>query len=187
MSKNVKVLFDAEMIAQRNKSLAAEIAATPFNNLLVVAVLRGSFVFAADLIRALHHAGLAPQIEFIQLASYRKATVSAGQVDIVRDIDSDVDGRDVMLIDDILESGRTLAFAKDLLMARGATSVRTCVLLDKKDKRAVNFEADFIGFDCPDYFVVGYGMDVAHAFRELPFVGVVEHTSSTPSDDPGRL
>lgn len=187
MKGNVRTLFDAATLAKRNGELAKEIAATPFDNLLVVAVLRGSFVFAADLIRALHHAGMAPEIEFIQLASYRKATVSSGQVDIVRDIDSDVAGRDVMLIDDILESGRTLAFAKDLLAARGAKSVRTCVLLDKKNKRAVNFQADFVGFDCPDYFVVGYGMDVSHAFRELPFVGVVEHTSSKPSDDPGRL
>ena len=185
--KNVKVLFDVAKIAARNRELANAIAETEFHNLLVVAVLRGSFVFAADLIRALHSAGMAPQIEFIQLASYRKATTSSGQVDIVRDIDSDVEGRDVILIDDILESGRTLAFAKDLLMARGALSVRTCVLLDKKNKRAVNFEADWVGFDCPDVFVVGYGMDVSHSFRELPFVGIVEHSSSKPSDDPGRL
>jgi hypoxanthine phosphoribosyltransferase len=185
--KNVRVLFDAATIAARNGELAKQIAATPLENLLVVAVLRGSFVFAADLIRALHHAGMAPQIEFIQLASYRKATTSAGHVDIVRDIDSDVEGRDIILIDDILESGRTLAFAKDLLVARGARRVMTCVLLDKKNKRAVNFEADWVGFDCPDLFVVGYGMDVSHSYRELPFVGVVEHASSKPSDDPGRL
>ena len=185
--KNVRVLFDAATIAARNDALAKEIAATKFDNLLVVAVLRGSFVFAADLIRALHHAGMAPQIEFIQLASYRKATTSAGQVDIVRDIDSDVKDRDIILIDDILESGRTLAFAKDLLSARGAKRVRTCVLLNKKTKRAVNFEADWVGFECPDLFVVGYGMDVAHSLRELPYVGVVEHSSSKPSDDPGRL
>jgi hypoxanthine phosphoribosyltransferase len=187
MTRKVSVLFDVERIAQRNSELAQEIAATKFENLLVVAVLRGSFVFAADLIRALHHAGMSPQIEFIQLSSYRKGTTSSGQVEIVRDIDSDVKARDVILIDDILESGRTLAFAKDLLMARGAKSVRTCVLLDKKNKRAVNIDADYTGFDCPDLFVVGYGMDVAHSFRELPFVGVVEHSSSKPSDDPGRL
>jgi hypoxanthine phosphoribosyltransferase len=74
-----------------------------------------------------------------------------------------------------------------LLVARGARRVMTCVLLDKKNKRAVNFEADWVGFDCPDLFVVGYGMDVSHSYRELPFVGVVEHASSKPSDDPGRL
>jgi hypoxanthine phosphoribosyltransferase len=187
MKKNVRVLFDETTIAARNDALAKDIAATSFDNLLVVAVLRGSFVFAADLIRALHHAGMSPQIEFIQLTSYRESTTSSGQVDIVRDIDSDVNRRDVILIDDILESGRTLAFAKDLLVARGAKRVLTCVLLDKKTKRAVNIQADYVGFDCPDLFVVGYGMDVAHSFRELPYVGVVEHSSSNPSDDPGRL
>ena len=187
MKKNVKILFDETAIAERNNALAKEIAATSFDNLLVVAVLRGSFVFAADLIRALHHAGMSPQIEFIQLTSYREAISSSGQVDIVRDIDSDVNRRDVILIDDILESGRTLAFAKDLLAARGAKRVLTCVLLDKKTKRAVNIQAEYIGFDCPDLFVVGYGMDVAHSFRELPYVGVVEHSSSNSSDDPERL
>ena len=87
---------------------------------------------------------------------------------------SDVRGRDVVLVDDILESGRTLAYAKDLFAARGARRVLTCVLLEKPGKRAVSLHADFVGFICPDLFVVGYGMDVAHAFRQLPFVGVVE-------------
>ncbi len=187
MKDNVRVLFDEAVLAARTTAIAREIAATPLENLLVIAVLRGSFVFAADLIRALHHAGMSPHIEFIQLSSYKAATVSSGTVDVVRDIDSDVRGRDVILIDDILESGRTLAFARNLLLERGARSVRACVLLDKKDKRAVDFEADFVGFDCPDLFVVGYGMDAAHSFRELPFVGVVEHSSSKPSDDPGRI
>lgn len=187
MKDKVRVLFDEAALAARTHVIAREIAATPLENLLVIAVLRGSFVFAADLIRALHHAGMSPHIEFIQLSSYKTGTVSSGRVDIVRDIDSDVAGRDVILIDDILESGRTLAFARNLLLERGAKSVRACVLLDKKNKRAVDFEADYVGFDCPDLFVVGYGMDAAHSFRELPFVGVVEHSSSKPSDDPGRI
>ena len=121
----VKTLYDAETIARRNEEIAREIAAAVQGNLLVVAVLRGSFVFAADLIRALHRAGLSPQIEFLQLASYREAMISSGQVEILRDIDSDPAGREVLLIDDILESGRTLAFAKDLLAARGARRVFT--------------------------------------------------------------
>jgi len=98
---------------------------------------------------------------------------SSGQVTIVKDIDNTVDGRDVLLIDDILESGRTLAFAKDLLMARGASSVMTAVLLEKPGHLAADIKADFCGFSCPDKFVVGYGMDMAHQFRELPFVGHV--------------
>lgn len=174
MGRSVNVLFSSEAIAARNAELAGEIAALGSERLLVIAVLKGSFVFAADLIRALHTAGLAPEVEFISLSSYRESTVSTGTVRIVHDIDSDVAGRDVLLVDDILESGRTLAFAKDLLAARGARRVLTCVLLEKPNKRAVRIEADLVGFTCPDLFVVGYGMDVAHAYRELPFVGVVE-------------
>ena len=93
---------------------------------------------------------------------------------MVRDIESDVGGRDVLLIDDILESGRTLAFAREMMLSRGAARVGIAVLLDKPGHRAAAIDADHVGFMCPDLFVVGYGMDVAHAFRELPFVGVVE-------------
>jgi hypoxanthine phosphoribosyltransferase len=172
--RNIRVLFEADAIARRNAELVEEIKAESPENLLVIAVLKGSFVFAADLLRAMHAAGLAPHVEFIHLSSYRDGTTSSGSVAILRDVESDVRGRDVLLVDDILESGRTLAFAKDLLAARGAKRVMTCVLLEKPAKRAVNVNADFVGFHCPDLFVVGYGMDVAHSYRELPFVGVVE-------------
>ncbi|CAH1649321.1 Hypoxanthine phosphoribosyltransferase [Hyphomicrobiales bacterium] len=173
-TRPVRVLYEAEEIAHRNRELAAAIAASEPRDLLVVAVLKGSFMFAADLIRCLHRVGLAPQVEFVHLSSYRKATVSSGQVDILKDVDSDVRNRDVLLVDDILESGRTLAFAKDLMAARGARRVMCAVLLEKPHKRAVHIEADFVGFACPDAFVVGYGMDAAHFYRELPFVGIVE-------------
>ncbi|MBV1705254.1 MAG: hypoxanthine phosphoribosyltransferase, partial [Hyphomicrobiales bacterium] len=142
-------------------------------DLLVVAVLRGAFMFAADLIRALHRAGLAPHVEFMHLSSYLSGTTSSGAVAILKDVDSDVRGRDVLIVDDILESGRTLAFAKDLLVARGARRAMVCVMLEKAGKRAVSIEADYVGFPCPDHFVVGYGMDVAHGWRELPFIGRV--------------
>jgi hypoxanthine phosphoribosyltransferase len=170
----LQVIFDAEKIAARNRELAQEIKAANPDRLLVVAVLKGSFVFAADLIRALHEVGLAPEVEFISLSSYRAGTVSSGTVTVLRDVESDVRGRDVLLVDDILESGRTLAYAKDLLAARGASRVLVCVLLEKPAKRAVSLHADFVGFVCPDVFVVGYGMDVGHAFRQLPFIGVVQ-------------
>ena len=153
--------------------LADEIAARGIDRLLVIAVLKGSFVFAADLIRAMHAKGIAPEIDFLTLSSYRKSKVSSGQVSILRDLDLDVTDRNILLIDDILESGRTLAFAKDLLTARGAAHVYTCVLLEKNVPRAVEVEADFKAFECPEVFVVGYGMDVAHRYRELPFVGHV--------------
>ncbi|MDI4664596.1 hypoxanthine phosphoribosyltransferase [Xanthobacter autotrophicus] len=171
---NVTVLYDENRIAARNHSLAAEIAAINPERLLAVAVLKGSFMFAADLLRALHASGLEPEVEFVHLSSYREATISSGQVEILRDVQSDVRDRDVLLIDDILESGRTLAFAKDLLMARGARRVLVCVLLEKPGKRAVHIDPDFVGFTCPDLFVVGYGMDVAHAFRQLPYIGHIQ-------------
>ena len=100
--------------------------------------------------------------------------MSSCRVTITKAIECDLRGRDVLIIDDILESGRTLAFAKDLLSARGAKRVMTAVLVEKPGHRAVQFEADFVGFTSPDLFLVGYGMDVAHSYRELPFVGVVE-------------
>lgn len=174
--RSIRVLFDAEAIARRNAELAGEIAAAGYVNLLVVSVLKGSFVFAADLIRALHEAGLSPEVEFLSVSSYRAGMVSSGEIAVLRDIESDVAGRDVLIIDDILESGRTVDFAKKLMLERGARRAGIVVLLDKPGKRAQPIEADHVGFVCPDLFVVGYGMDVAHAFRELPFVGVVEDT-----------
>ena len=169
----IDVLFDAPAISQRVKSMAHEVASQKPERLLAVPVLKGSFVFAADLIRAFHDAKLSPEVDFMMLASYRDKTVSSGQVEVLRDIETDVRGRDVLLIDDILESGRTLAFAKDLLVARGARRVMIAVLLDKPKRRVADIQADFAGFECPELFVVGYGMDMAHAFRELPFVGHV--------------
>ncbi|SFJ38888.1 hypoxanthine phosphoribosyltransferase [Methylobacterium brachiatum] len=178
--RRVRTLFDEAAIAKRNTELAQEILSANPENLLVVAVLKGSFMFAADLLRALHRVGLSPQVEFVHLSSYRTGTVSTGQVEILRDVQSEARGRDVLLVDDILESGRTVVFAKDLLMARGAKRVLTAVLLEKPGKRAVTIDADFVGFTCPDVFVVGYGMDAAHAFRQLPFVGVVDFGSGDP-------
>ena len=168
---NTEVVFSADDIARRLDALAGEIAARRIPGLLAVPVLKGSFVFAADLIRALHRSGVAPEVDFLTLSSYKKSKVSSGQVAILRDLDLDGEGRSVLIIDDVLDSGRTLAFAKDLISARGAKQVLTCVLLEKKVSRAVNIAADFRAFECPDTFVVGYGMDVAHRYRELPFVG----------------
>ena len=166
------MLFPAEIIARRNLELAKEIAAREFHKLLVISILKGSFIFAADLLRCMHDAGLAPEVEFILLSSYGTGTAS-GALKILRDIDADPEGRDVLIIDDILESGNTLKYTRDLVLSRGARSVSIAVLLDKRARRQSGIEAQFVGFACPDRFVVGYGMDVAHAFRELPYVGVI--------------
>jgi hypoxanthine phosphoribosyltransferase len=170
-SETVEVVLSAEAIAERIAAMARQIAGAGLDNLLVVAILKGSFMFAADLLRALYAAGLAPQVDFLSLSSYREGTTSTGRVEIVRDVELEVAGRNVLIVDDILESGRTLAFARDLLAGRGATRVLTCVLLDKPVARAADIVADFRAFECPDVFVVGYGMDLAHRLRELPFVG----------------
>jgi len=169
----IKPLFSAEQIAERVEALAGEIAASAPRNLVVVAILKGSFIFAADLIRALYRQGLKPEIDFVFLASYGEGMVSGGEVSILRDIETDLAGRDVVIIDDILDSGRTLHFAKALIKDRGAARVTTCVLLDKQIPRAAPIEPDFLGFRCPSVFVVGYGMDLAHRYRELPFIGEV--------------
>jgi hypoxanthine phosphoribosyltransferase len=167
---DLEVIYSAETIAARLENLAQEISARKLDKLLIVAVLKGSFVFAADLIRALHRIGFEPGVDFLTLSSYRKSKTSSGKVEILRDLDLGVEGRNVLLIDDVLDSGRTLVFAKDLIAARGANQILTCVLIDKQVSRAVDVKADFSAFESGDEFVVGYGMDVAHRYRELPFV-----------------
>ena len=170
--KKIEVLFSASEIATRNGQLAEEIALSDLNNPVVISILKGSFVFAADLIRAMHEAGMSPEVEFISISSYGAGT-EAGEPVVLRDVETDVEGRDVILIDDILESGGTLKFTQNLMNKRGANKVAIVALLDKSMKRKNGLKANYVGFDCPDKFVVGYGMDVGHAFRELPFVGVV--------------
>ncbi|MBC2861385.1 hypoxanthine phosphoribosyltransferase [Stappia sp. 28M-7] len=171
-SVDIRTLYDEAAIAARVEEIAREIAASRPEGLLVVAVLKGSFMFVADLVRAMHRAGLAPEMEFIHLSSYGAGTESR-EIRVLRDVESDVAGRDVILVDDILESGRTLAFARDRLIERGAGSVRIAALLDKPMRRKTAISADYVGFECPDKFVVGYGMDMGHKWRQLPFIGHV--------------
>lgn len=170
--KQIATLFSQEEIASRNQDMAAAIKASNLDNPLVISILKGSFVFAADLIRALHSVGLSPEVDFISISSYGSGT-EAKEPMILRDVESEVRGRDILLIDDILESGGTLKFTRDLMLERGASRVELAVLLDKSMRRKTEVSADYVGFECPDKFVVGYGMDVGHAFRELPFVGEV--------------
>jgi len=167
------MLYSAAEIEARVNALAADIADTLGGELMVVAILKGSFVFTADLLRALHHHGVHPRIDFMTLSSYGSGTESSGQVEIVRDITDDVRGARVLLVDDILESGRTLAHAAALLTDRGAASVNLCVLLDKPGKRQAEITADHVGFAIRDQFVVGYGLDYAHYYRELPYIGAI--------------
>ncbi|MEL6288672.1 MAG: phosphoribosyltransferase family protein [Pseudomonadota bacterium] len=170
----VDPLFDAATLAHRIDELARDIRAQTDHSLVVVPLLKGSFMFAADLLRALHRHGLDPDVDFMTLSSYGTGTSSGGEV-LVRDrLMVDLRGRDVLLVDDILETGATLACAIAIVTEAGARAVTTCVLLDKSAHRTRPPEAvavDHIGFVCPDEFVVGYGLDHAHRHRGLPFVG----------------
>ena len=177
MSKSlrpVETLIPAVEIASRVKWLAQKIAGEMPKDLVIVALLRGSFVFTSDLIRALYFADVHPQVDFLTLSSYGKEKTSSGLVIIHRDISESVEGRDVLIVDDILESGRTLAFARDLIKGRNAKSIKTAVLLEKPGKRSFDVAADYVGFTIEDQFVVGYGLDYANHYRELPYIGVVK-------------
>lgn len=169
----VNPLITEEQLSERMESLAKEIAAGVEREIMVVALLKGSFMFTADLIRALHRHGVRAQMDFMTLSSYGDGTESSGNVRMKSPLSEEVEGKDVLVVDDILESGRTLKFAREELERRGARSVKVAVLLEKPGKLAVEMAADFIGFTIPDKFVVGYGLDYANYYRELPFVGVV--------------
>ena len=174
----IEVLIPATEISKRVTQMAEEISKKLPPDIMIVSLLRGSFVFTSDLIRALHTAHKSntsgPQVDFMTMASYGSNTFSSGRVEITRDLSESVEDRDVLIVDDILESGRTLSFARQLAQTRKAKSVHIAVLLEKPGKRKVEIDADFVGFTIPDKFVVGYGLDYANFYRELPFIGVVK-------------
>lgn len=169
----VNPLITEEQLQDRIASLAKEIAAGIEREVMVISLLKGSFMFTADLIRALHKTGIRTQMDFMTLSSYGDGTESSGQVVMKSPLTEEISDKDVLVVDDILESGRTLQFAKQQLERLGARSVKVAVLLEKPGKLAVEMQADFIGFTIPDKFVVGYGLDYASYYRELPYVGVV--------------
>jgi hypoxanthine phosphoribosyltransferase len=167
----VHPIYEAPTINARLQQMATEIVANLGHEFLIIGVLKGSFVFIADLVRALHHAGGVPQVDFITISSYGTAKQSSGNLQLGRDVADDVRGKHILLCDDILESGRTLDYVAKMLLERGAATVQTCVLLDKPIKRVVDLQADFVGFTIEDIFVIGYGLDYAGYYRELPFIG----------------
>ncbi len=144
------------------------------DNLIIIALLKGSFVFLADLMRLLSRHNIHMEIDFMILGSYGDGTQSSGEVVIKKDIETDIKGKSVLIIDDILDTGRTMKKAKEILSERGPQSVKTCALLDKPDKRIEDIQADIVGFKIPDTFVVGYGLDYARRHRELPFIARLE-------------
>lgn len=176
-----EILIDKNEIAQRVDELIDAVAAgTETHNFVVIGILKGSFMFLADLMRSFYRHHIHPRIDFLTLSSYGSGTISSGTVSIIHDIHEEIQNADILLVDDILDTGRTLAFTKALLLERGARSVQTCVLLDKKAHRAFEFEADHVGFAIDDHFVVGYGLDFNNLYRELPHIAKLNLTDEEP-------
>ncbi|EOT45347.1 MULTISPECIES: hypoxanthine phosphoribosyltransferase [Enterococcus] len=167
-----KILVTKEQIRTRCEELGKELTAEyQDKNPLVVGVLKGAVPFMADIVREMD---CYLEIDFMDVSSYGNALVSSGEVKIVKDLDTNVEGRDMLIVEDIIDSGRTLAYLVDLFKYRKAKSVKIVTLLDKPEGRVVDIEADYIGFDVPNEFVVGYGLDYIEQYRNLPYVGVLK-------------
>lgn len=171
-STRPRVAFSAERIAARVQALGAGItAALPPGPTTVVGVLKGAFVFTADLARAIDRP---LQCDFLGVRSYGDATVSSGVVEITSDLSLPIEDRHVLLVEDIVDTGLTLRYLLDILSARRPASLQVATLLSKPSRRRTEVPVTYVGFECPDEFVVGYGMDAAQEYRNLPYVGVIE-------------
>ena len=166
------ILIGEEALQQRIAELGEQISMDYAGKApLLVSVLRGSFIFMADLTR---HIQPFCQVDFMAVSSYGAGTVSSGQVNIVKDLTDSIEGKDVIVVEDILDSGNTLSYLFQLLKARNPASLKLCALLDKPSRRTKPITADYVGFEVPDKFVVGYGLDYDELYRNLPYIGVLK-------------
>lgn len=167
------VLIDAEQLRQRVQEVAREIEADyqDCEDLLLICVLKGGYMFLADLSRALKRPH---ELDFMGVSSYGAGTRSSGEVRIVMDLKQPIAGRHVLVIEDIIDSGRTLEYMRRNLLARSPASLRICTLLNKAERREVEVPVDYVGFDIPDKFVVGYGLDFGELYRNLPYIAVMK-------------
>ena len=166
------VLFSEEQLEQRVCELAAQIDRDyAGKEPLLVSVLRGSFVFMADLVR---HITLPCTVDFMAVSSYGSGTTSSGQVKIIKDLSEQIEGKDVIVVEDILDSGNTLSYLLKLLEARHPASIRLCTLLDKPERRTKPVAVQYSGFTIPDEFLVGYGLDYDEKYRNLPYIGILK-------------
>lgn len=166
------ILYSEEQLRQRVKELGAQITADYAGKEPVLAsVLRGSYIFMADLTRAID---LPVTVDFMAVSSYGAGTKSSGQVEIKKDLSDSIEGRDLVIVEDILDSGNTLFYLMEILKARKPASIRICTLMDKPDRRTQPIVADYVGFTIPDAFVVGYGLDYDEKYRNLPYVGILK-------------
>ncbi|MFB3903294.1 MAG: hypoxanthine phosphoribosyltransferase [Acidobacteriota bacterium] len=167
----LSVLLDASTIKRRVRSLGKEITRDyRGRSPLLVGVLRGAAVFLADLIR---HIDLELEVDFMALSSYGSATETSGQVQLLKDLENSIDGADVILVEDIVDTGLTLNYLVGNLKSRNPASLRVCALLSKPSRRKVDVIVDYLGFEVPDSFVVGYGLDFDQQFRNLPYIGIL--------------
>ena len=157
----------AEAVARLGKTLTEDYKD---KEVVVVGILRGAAIFMADIIRAMY---CYLTFDFMDVSSYGEAFQSSGEVKIVKDLDTRVEGKDILIVEDIIDTGQTLKYLVDLLHYRKANSVKVCTLLDKKERRVNNMEADYVGLDIPNEFVVGYGLDYKQEYRNLPYIGVL--------------
>ncbi len=168
----LKVLFTEEQLKEKCAEMGAQITKDyQGKNLVLVTILKGAVVYMADLMR---HIDLECAIDFMVVSSYGSGTKSTGVVKIVKDLDEDLSGKDILIVEDILDTGMTLNYLKGLLSSRNPASIRIATLLDKPERRAVELQADYVGYQVPDEFVVGYGLDYDEKYRNLPFVGVLK-------------
>lgn len=173
MHNDIKeVLISEEEIQQKILELGAKLSEDyKDRNPLVICVLKGAFVFMADLVKRIE---VPLEIDFMAVSSYGASTKSSGVVKIVKDLDVSIEGRDVLIVEDIIDSGLTLSYLIEILYGRNAKSVRVVTLFDKPTGRTVELEADYTGFIIPDAFIVGYGLDYAEHYRNLPYIGILK-------------
>ena len=166
----IDVLLTEEQIQARVKAMAAEIRRDFPDGLHLIAVLKGAFVFLSDLVRQMDGD---VSLDFMAVSSYAKGTTTSGEVRLLKDLDTTLDGRHVVIVEDIVDTGLTLTYLQDILRARGPKTLRTACLLSKPSRRQVDVKVEYIGFEIEDRFVVGYGLDYAEQYRNLPYIGVV--------------
>ena len=173
MMEDIKgILLTEEMLREKTMWLAAQISRDfQGKNPVIISVLKGSFVFMADLVRGLT---IPCMVDFLSVSSYGSGAKSSGEVQILKDLDTHIEGRHLLVVEDILDSGLTLSYIMKLLKARRPASIKLCTLLDKPDRRRVEVQVDYKGFTIPDEFVVGYGLDFNEQYRNLPFIGILK-------------
>lgn len=167
-----KILFDEETLEKRITELGRQITKDyEGKELVVIGILKGSNIFTSDLVRKID---LPLQMDFMVVSSYGNATESTGVVRILKDLEQHVDGKHLLIVEDIIDSGLTLKYLKENLLTRNPESVKICTLLDKPARRKENVEVNYVGFEVPDEFIVGYGIDYAEKYRNLPYIGILK-------------